>query len=180
MAVTMTKMMSINKLHQYRMQRNSLVSKNILTIHLWSKRLSIIENLKKRWTAPIYAFFKPDPLIEEKEGKRLHVFQCNALHCKGKTRLIRRNLGSKDAKSTSNLRAHAKVCWGEEIVMNAQKAGTAKAVCTVLGEKPLTRDGSIMAAFECEGKGSVTYSYRQHTKTEARYVAFIFSDKMYL
>ncbi len=34
--------------------------------------------------------------------------------------------------------------------------------------KSKLRDGSITAEFERIGKGKVTYSHRQHTKTEAR------------
>ena len=43
-------------------------------------------------------------------------------------------------------------------------------------------NGSITAAFERKGKGKVTYSHRQHTKTEAKYVTsfsrYDFSDRL--
>ena len=35
------------------------------------------------------------------------------------------------------------------------------------------RDGSITTEFECLGKGKVSYSYREHTKIEARYIPII-------
>jgi stalled ribosome alternative rescue factor ArfA len=34
----------------------------------------------------------------------------------------------------------------------------------------ILRDGSITAAFERKAKGQVTYSHRQHTKQETKYV----------
>ena len=123
--------------------------------------------MSKDWEAPIYAFFGPEPLVEHVEGRRCHAFQCLAKHCKQKSRSVRRYLDTSDAKSTGNLRKHAKKCWGTEIVATADKAKTAKEVrdTTVKGyldPQPIT------AAFEREGKGKVTYSYRQHTKTEAK------------
>jgi hypothetical protein len=125
------------------------------------------ERMSKDWEAPIYAFFGPEPLIEHVEGRRCHAFQCLAKHCKQKSRSVRRYLDTSDAKSTSNLRKHAKKCWGNEIVATADKAKTATEVrdTTVKG---YLDPQSITAAFERKGKGKVTYSYRQHTKTEAK------------
>ena len=34
----------------------------------------------------------------------------------------------------------------------------------------IKRTGSITAAFERKGKGKITYSHRQHTKMETKYV----------
>jgi hypothetical protein len=123
--------------------------------------------MSKDWEAPIYAFFGPEPLVEHVEGRRCHAFQCLAKHCKQKSRSVRRYLDTSDAKSTGNLRKHAKKCWGTEIVATADKAKTAKEVrdTTVKG---YLDPQSITAAFERKGKGKVTYSYRQHTKTEAK------------
>jgi hypothetical protein len=119
------------------------------------------------WIAPIYAFFKPMPLIEYVDGRRCHAFQCLAKHCKQKSRSIRRYLDTGDAKSTGNLRKHAKKCWGDEIVALADKAKTAKDVRKTTVKGTLNPQ-SITAAFERNGKGKVTYSYRQHTKAELK------------
>ena len=76
-----------------------------------------------------------------------------------------------DGKSTSNLCRHAKLCWGEEAVSAADAVRTHGAARQVV-EKALTmRDGSITAIFKHinGGNGTVTYSHRQHTKTEVRY-----------
>jgi hypothetical protein len=62
------------------------------------------------------------------------------------------------------MRKHAKKCWGTETVEIVDQAKNA----TVAQEsiiKPLCTTGSITAAFERKGK--VTYSHRQHTKTES-------------
>jgi hypothetical protein len=84
-----------------------------------------------------------------------------------KARGVRRFLDKGDAKSTSNMRKHAKKCWGDAVVTCADSAKNANEVraTTVMGA---LNPQSITAAFERNGKGKVTYSHRQHTKTEAR------------
>lgn len=42
----------------------------------------------------------------------------------------------------------------------------------VLGKMKL-QDGTILAEFQCIGKGKVTYHHTQHTMTEARYIPLI-------
>ena len=125
--------------------------------------------LTKEWTAPVYAFFRATPVIEYVDGPRCHAFQCMAKSCKHKSRGVRRFLDKGDAKSTGNMRKHAKRCWGEDIVKSADKASNANEVrqTTIKG---FLDPQSITAAFERKGKGKVTYSHRQHSKTEARYV----------
>jgi hypothetical protein len=76
-------------------------------------------------------------------------------------------LDTGDAKSTGNLRKHAKRCWGEEIVAAADKAKNANDVRNTTIKGCLNLE-SITAAFERTGKGKVSYSHRQHTTTEAR------------
>jgi len=125
----------------------------------------------KRWDAPVYVFFKPIPAIEYFDNRKAHVFECGATSCRQKTKYIRRFLYTGDTSSTSNLRCHAKVCWGEEAVTAADRTGSTATACKALANQSGT-DGSITAAFECVGKGKVTYSHRQHTKAESRYVAF--------
>ena len=72
-----------------------------------------------------------------------------------------------DAKSTSNMRKHAKKCWGDEVVASVDKAKNAHEVHATTIKGALDPQ-SITAAFERKGKGKVKYSHRQHTKTEAR------------
>ncbi|KAH9034911.1 hypothetical protein EDB85DRAFT_2144118 [Lactarius pseudohatsudake] len=79
------------------------------------------DRLAKDWSAPTYAFFHPVPSIDYagNPARRVHVFECNAKQCKGQgsnRRLVRRYLDTADGKSTSNLRRHAKLCWGEEAI----------------------------------------------------------------
>jgi hypothetical protein len=87
--------------------------------------------------------------------------------CSNKSRDVRRFLDKGDARSTSNMRKHAKKCWSEEVVASADKANNADEVrwTTVKGS---LNPQSITAVFERKGKGKVTYSHRQHTKLEAR------------
>ena len=114
-------------------------------------------------------FFKPLPSIEYIKGRRVHVFECSAKHCKGKGngRMVRRYLDTTDAKSTGNLRKHAKVCWGEETVAAADQSRDIDAARDALGK---SKDGSITEAFERLARTNVTYSHRQHTTTETRWV----------
>jgi hypothetical protein len=127
----------------------------------------ILERISKDWTSPIYVFFKPIPSIEYIDERRVHVFECSARHCKGKGngRMVRRYLDTSDAKSTGNLRKHAKVCWGLETVSAADETRNINDARKAL-EK--VKDGSITEAFERVAKGKVTYSNRQHTTTQSR------------
>ena len=107
------------------------------------------------------------PTIDYFEGRRSHIFHCTAKMCRQKTRGVRRFLDKGDAKSTSNMRKHAKKCFGNEMVVAADKLNLAADVrATMLGG--VLNFQSITAAFERTGKGVVTFSHQQHTKTEAR------------
>jgi len=88
--------------------------------------------------------------------------------------MVRHYLDTSDAKSTSNLHKHAKICWGEEEVTSADKIRDVHAARKALGN---SRDGSITEAFERVAKGTVTYSHRQHTTTESRCVSSLHSPK---
>ena len=123
------------------------------------------ERLTKEWTAPIYAFFKPVPVIEYVDDHRCHIFQCAASKCKHKSRGVRQFLDKEDAKSTSNMRKHAKKCWGDEVVALVDKAKNAHEVCVTTVKGALDPQ-LITTAFERKGK--MKYSHQQHTKTEAR------------
>jgi hypothetical protein len=120
--------------------------------------------LQKEWTAPIYAFYHATPDIGYEDGRRFHGFRCAARGCK---KVVRRFLDKSDARSTGNLRKHAKSCWGEEAV---EAAGTVKNATEARESivKTLRANGSITTAFEVAGKGRVTYSHRPHTKTETK------------
>ncbi|KAI0038295.1 hypothetical protein FA95DRAFT_1451951, partial [Auriscalpium vulgare] len=124
--------------------------------------------LQRRWTAPIYAFFYPDPTIGyvARHG-RYHAFRCMGKGCKHVTR---RYLGGNlDASSTGNMIKHVKSCWGEAAYLSAKDVMTHENARKTVTE-PLKRDGTITAAFELKGKGKMTYSHRQHTKTETSIV----------
>jgi hypothetical protein len=84
-----------------------------------------------------------------------------------KLRRVHRFLDKGDVKSTSNMWKHAKKCWGSDVITSADKACNANEVhrTTVKG---VLNPQSIMAAFKRKGKGKVTYSHCQHTKTESR------------
>ncbi|KAH7923610.1 hypothetical protein BV22DRAFT_1015107, partial [Leucogyrophana mollusca] len=122
------------------------------------------ECLKKDWNSPVYAFFDPVPLIEYVNGRRSHVFKCSAKSCK---KTVRCFLDKGDAGSTGNMQKHIKSCWGEDVLKTADQAKNADVARSTI-VKELLGTGSITAAFERKGKGKITYSHRQHTKTETR------------
>ena len=100
-------------------------------------------------------------------GHRCHVFMCAAKPCMHKLRGVRQFLDKGDTKSTSNMRKHTKRCWGPDIIALADKADNTNEVRRTTIKGALNPQ-LIMAAFERKGKGKVTYSHCQHTKTEAR------------
>ena len=83
---------------------------------------------------------------------------------------MRHFLDTGDARSTSGLRRHAKMCWGDEAVNTADNTKDLKGAHTILSKARLKRNGSITDAFEHIGKEKVSYSHRQHTYTETRYI----------
>ncbi|KZV90024.1 hypothetical protein EXIGLDRAFT_595586, partial [Exidia glandulosa HHB12029] len=124
-----------------------------------------VERLSTKWIASTYAFYQPTPTIGHKDGRRYHDF-----HCMGKSgtckHAVRRYLDGSNSGSTSNMRKHAKVCWGEAAVADADTAGSADAARKSIA--PGSKQGTITAAFERTGKGKVTYKHTQHTKPEMR------------
>lgn len=139
-------------------------------VHFLTRVHKRTERLMTHWTTPIYAFFKAIPIISLDDGCRIHTFECNAKDCRARGnngRRVRRNLTTADATSTSNLRRHAKICWGVETVTaacNCTSVHTARTVLAKLGPK----DRSITAAFERVAKEKITFSNRQHTRAELR------------
>jgi hypothetical protein len=101
--------------------------------------------------------------------RRVHEFECAATHCKGKGngRIVRCYLDTGDAKSISNLRKHAKICWGEDAVAAADGTKNVQAAHEALG-KIRPANSLIADIFQQAAKGKVTYSHTQHTTTEAR------------
>ncbi|EKM80872.1 hypothetical protein AGABI1DRAFT_126923 [Agaricus bisporus var. burnettii JB137-S8] len=75
-----------------------------------------LDTLFKTFKSPIYVCFHP-PKFSVENGHEFQVFQCGAkkcLACDG--RLMKRNLNTQNATSTSNLKKHASRCWGDELV----------------------------------------------------------------
>jgi hypothetical protein len=64
-----------------------------------------------------------------------------------------------------NMHKHAKVCWGVDMVKAASGGKDAAEAWEILSK---SKDGLIAAAFQVKGKGKVTFSHRQHTKTETK------------
>ena len=138
---------------------SAFVLQHFIIISSWQS-----EKKQKEWSAPIYAFFEPVPRNIEVEGRPAHEFKCSARGCKG---TVRRYLDTKDAGSTGNLRRHAKLCWGTDVVKAADDARNVDDVRTKI-RPGLLKDGSITTAFKRKGNGQVTYSHCQHTCQEIK------------
>ncbi|EPS93342.1 hypothetical protein FOMPIDRAFT_1091628, partial [Fomitopsis schrenkii] len=122
-----------------------------------------VDRMKRNWRAPVYAFFKPDPAITYKDGRRLHAFQCANTGCK---HVVNWYLTSSDKSSTQNLRKHARKCWGAEALEAADRMITAsKAKDSV---EKYRRTQNLKVAFGAASKKSFRYSTIQHTPTETR------------
>ncbi|KAF5340850.1 hypothetical protein D9758_016601 [Tetrapyrgos nigripes] len=116
----------------------------------------------KTWTAPVYAFYDPIPTIEYINGRKCQVFKCSGTACHKE---IRRYQDKSDANATKGLRDHIQSCkcWGAAVLENVKnlKGDEARKAA-----RSYLKDGTITAAFQRVNKGTVTYSHRQHTKTE--------------
>jgi hypothetical protein len=86
--------------------------------------------LWKDWDAPIYIFFKPLPSIQYIQDRKAHIFECMATQCCCRTHFVCQFLDKSDAKSTSNLQHHAKICWSNEAIEAADDMWDIKAMHT--------------------------------------------------
>ncbi|KAJ7366043.1 hypothetical protein DFH08DRAFT_617433, partial [Mycena albidolilacea] len=109
------------------------------------------------WTSPIYSFFDDNvETVTDRDGCKYQAFKCKAPRgCKGKSGVYDPHT---DRSSTSNLKKHAKQCWGSDVVDARIKGVAADA----------SRDGSIFAAFARSGQRPVNASHRTHTRPEFR------------
>src|SRR6266481_8949803 len=115
-----------------------------------------LECLQKSWHSSVYRFFKSNVEIGHENGRKFCLFRCTATRCKG-SGIVRRFLDSKDHAGTSNLKAHAIKCFSTHVInaaANLTKSGT--------------HDGSIFAAFTCQGQQPVTISHCPVTSEETQ------------
>ncbi len=114
--------------------------------------------------SPIYAFFE-QPQIVKMDGRVAHEFKCRKRGCMAS---VRRYLDKKDAKSTGNLRKHAKACWGSNIIDAADSAINPDEVLEIISS--VLKGGSIAGAHKIKSKGrdSDTYSPHPHTREQDR------------
>ena len=128
----------------------------MISLSVYPKTKTLVAHLLKDWSSLVYVFFRWTPRIEYKKERWCHVFECVAANCKAQTeRDVCRFLDTSDAKSTKNMRKHAKVCWGAETVTAADATKCLADVREVLAKANL-KDGSITAEFVRIGKGKVT------------------------
>ena len=80
--------------------------------------------------------------------------------------MVKRNIDSANATSTSNLKGHATQCSGEDIVKAAMKVKNLDQARNVLKDKNNLRNGSIALAFQKAGQETVTYPTTPPTNLE--------------
>ncbi|KAF5356700.1 hypothetical protein D9758_013728 [Tetrapyrgos nigripes] len=124
------------------------------------------ERLMKGWHSVVYAFFEPIPTVEYIKGRKCQVFTCSSPSCKKK---IHQFQDTGDAKAMKTLQNHVNTCkaWGPDAI------ATVKELTVPDAHKSLSRylrDGTITMAFQRgrKGRGTVTYSPKQHTRAETR------------
>ena len=104
------------------------------------------------------------------------VWKCGCAEGGRKTVPLQKGLSSRSMKrfvdnsaSTSNLWKHAKIYWGDNMIKVADE--TKDVGVAHIASKAALGNRSMMAMFEqAKGKGVVTYSHMQHTKTETKYI----------
>lgn len=69
---------------------------------------------------------------------------------------MNRYLDKADARSTSNLRKHAKVCWGSDVVEAGDRTKNIEATRAVVAEIT-SRKSSPASVLEGAGKGKLSY-----------------------
>ena len=137
--------------------------------------------LEKEWVSPIYVFFNRTPCIKYVDKRQVHVFVCAASHCKGKHgHDVCCFLDTGDAKSTSSLHRHAKMCWGNKAVSAADNTKDLEGIHTILAKSGLKRNRSITQAFERIGKEKAFYLHYQYTYTETRYIVQLTWDQKWM
>ena len=65
------------------------------------------------------------------------------------------------------------MCWGDEAVDAADNTKDLEGAREVLAKTGVKRNGSITSAFARIYKEKVTYSHRQYTYTETRYLELL-------
>ncbi|KAH7093849.1 hypothetical protein BKA62DRAFT_593638, partial [Auriculariales sp. MPI-PUGE-AT-0066] len=117
--------------------------------------------------APVYAFYHPFPkVVVNNEGKDEQHFICTHANCKRNGAPIKRVIGGTDDGSTSNLRGHAKSCWGQAAVNDVDKMPDAAKAREMLS-RPISE--KLTATFMRTGKGKVSFSTTTLTTYETRY-----------
>lgn len=90
----------------------------------------------------------------------MHVFECIAETCKArgkKARQVNRYLDKADARSTSNLRKHAKVCWGPEVVEAGDRTKNIEATRAVVAGIASRKSSPASVLERVAGKGKLSY-----------------------
>ena len=128
---------------------------------------SPIDKLYKTFKSPIYVFYLP-PIFKVENGKRYQTFKCAAKECRTGGHIVKRNMDTGDATSTSNLILHAAKCFGKEVVDAAMSVKSLHAAQKVMKDKNNLRSGSITLAFQRASQGKETYSNMPATKLEVR------------
>jgi hypothetical protein len=68
------------------------LSESTITVSVFQLLIKIggAKTTHQEWTAPVYTFIKPTPVIKYVDGRHSHVFQCAAKMCKHKMRGVQR------------------------------------------------------------------------------------------
>ncbi|KAF9471532.1 hypothetical protein BDN70DRAFT_819880 [Pholiota conissans] len=151
-------------MHKLKKQKLSSVSNPYyLTDRLTAHCRGTTEKMSKTWTSPVYAFFKPIPIIEYVNGCHCHTFKCTASGCNFSAHHY---LDTGDKLLMGNMIRHVcNKCWGQDAWKAANACRNADDALKLV-VAPLKLNGSITAVFQRTGKGKVTYLHVQHTREQ--------------
>lgn len=92
--------------------------------------------------------------------------------------MVQRYLDTTDRNSTGNLRKHAQLCWGDEILRGEDACGDLDSARAGLERVREKKDGSLTVAFKWKGEGVVTYSHCQHSRAQTRFIVTYFMNRL--
>ncbi len=128
------------------------------------------EKLKKGFHSPIYTFYRPKIEIKyccsrtSKKSQKHHVFVCAAPGCK---HCVARNQETRDQSLSSNLKDHARQCWGINTVKAALQVKDLDQAQVILKKHGRKKNGLLTTVFlKLKKLGANVYSMIPLTKAE--------------
>jgi len=129
------------------------------------------------WKSPVYGFYQPEVVVGYLHRRKFHEFSCAKKGCGTK---IRRYLDASaknktgqatNSRSTSNLRGHAKACFGKQMVKSVAGMKIDVVRQKILGKMPQRAFNAELDIKDEHGRTKkLTFTVRNQTPEELRCV----------